>query len=276
MRIYHLIKQFYCLKPTLQLAAVEARRAQQVVLEWIESGPPVGGATCCHASPTSSWASGRSQREWANTSSFSTGGRGGGRGRVGVMDGGAQRCGQRRALRGHLGHRIGAFSDAFQRSWWGRGKEEARARREEWRRRGWAWGRRAKWKGFHGMETGSLRGSFGWQSLGFRLARARSTGFGGSGDVWLAECEHRALMAWSGKMQQEVRKSNRRWREGKEWKWATGDMTDGQSGSVECVLKRCVWAFRGCELSVYHELNYEMIKSMIELSRCTVCFTFQT
>lgn len=104
------------LAPTLQLAAVEARRAEQVVPERIESGPPVGRAAGCHASPASSWASGRSQRERANTSSFSTGGRRGGRGRVGVMDGGAQWCGQGRALRGHLGHRIGAFSDGFQHS----------------------------------------------------------------------------------------------------------------------------------------------------------------
>lgn len=56
------------------------------------------------------------------------------------------------------------------------------------------------------MESGSLRGSFGWQGLGFRLVRAHSTGFGGSGNFRLAECEHRALMTWSGKMQQGVRK----------------------------------------------------------------------
>lgn len=34
--------------------------------------------------------------------------------------------------------------------------------------------------------------------------RARSTGFGGSGDFRLAECEHRALMTWGGQMQQAV------------------------------------------------------------------------
>lgn len=49
-----------------------------------------------------------------------------------------------------------------------------------------------------------------------------------------------------------------------------GDMTDGQSGSVESVLKRCVWAFRGCELSFYAEVNYGIIKKHelhVELSQ---------
>lgn len=54
------------------------------------------------------------------------------------------------------------------------------------------------------METRSLRRSFRWQGLSFRLVRARSTGFGGSGDFRLAECEHRALMTWGGQMQQAV------------------------------------------------------------------------
>lgn len=39
-----------------------------------------------------------------------------------------------------------------------------------------------------------------------------------------------------------------------------GDMTNGPSGSVGSVLKRCVWAFRGCELSFYAEVNYGIIK----------------
>lgn len=99
---------------TLQFAAVEAGRAQQVVLERIEASPPVGGAAGRHAA-SPSWAGGRGQRQRAHPSPSlrprggrgrGRGGRGGG-GVVRVVDRGAQGCGQRRALGGDLRHRVG-------------------------------------------------------------------------------------------------------------------------------------------------------------------------
>lgn len=129
---------------TLQLAAVEARRAKQVVLEGVEAGPPVGGAAGRHA--TAAGAGGRGQGERAHASAAlrprrggggGGGGRGGGGRVVGVVDGGAQGRGQRRALGGDLRHRVGrvgveALSHRLEDGGGGE-EEEARDGRKEWR-----------------------------------------------------------------------------------------------------------------------------------------------